>query len=126
MEVFNVVIYGVTFLSFCMFCGMYIGMALGKLIGVKANVGGVGFAMLILVLMSEWLLKNNKLSEKAQEGIFFWSGMYIPIIVAMSARQNVVAAFKGGPAAILAGVLAVVAVFALVRPISKLAKKSEI
>ncbi|HOP62427.1 MAG TPA: malonate transporter subunit MadL [Spirochaetota bacterium] len=119
-------IYGVTILSFCMFCGMYIGMGLGKVIGVKANVGGVGFAMLILVLLVDYLLKKGKLSDAAQKGIQFWSAMYIPIIVAMSARQNVVAALKGGPTAIVAGVVAVAAAFLLVPSISKLAKKSDI
>ncbi len=119
-------IYGVSILSFCMFLGMYIGMGTGKLIGVKANVGGVGFAMLILVILADYLLKKDKLSEAAQKGIQFWSAMYIPIVVAMTARQNVVAALSGGPAAIVAGVAAVSCAFLLVPSISKLAKKSDI
>jgi len=120
------VIYGVSLLSICMFLGMYIGMGLGKIIGVKANVGGVGFAMLILVLVADKLLEKGKISEKAQEGIQFWSQMYIPIIVAMAARQNVIAAVKGGPAALLAGFIAVAVAFAMVPAISKLAKKTEL
>jgi len=120
------VIFGVTILSFCMFIGMFIGDGLGKLIGVKANVGGVGFAMLFLVLLVDYLLKKEKLSAEAQKGIQFWSAMYIPIIVAMAAKQNVVAAIKGGPTAILAGVLAVFVAFLLVPSVSKLAKKSDV
>lgn len=46
--------------------------------------------------------------------------MYIPIVVAMAAQQNVVAALKGGPIAVLAGALAVVASFALVPVISRI------
>ena len=120
------VIFGVTILSFCMFIGMFIGDGLGKLIGVKANVGGVGFAMLFLVLLVDYLLKKEKLSAEAQKGIQFLSAMYIPIIVAMAAKQNVVAAIKGGPTAILAGVLAVFVAFLLVPSVSKLAKKSDV
>jgi len=117
-----VAIYGLALLSFCMLVGVYLGDILGKIVGVQANVGGVGFAMLFLILISDYLLKNNKLSKKAQEGIGFWSAMYIPIVVAMTARQNVVAAVKGGFAAILAGVIAVVVAFALVPVISKIGR----
>ena len=42
------VIYGVALLSFCMLVGVFVGDILGKLIGVQANVGGVGIAMLLL------------------------------------------------------------------------------
>ena len=31
----------------------------------------------------------------------FWGAMYIPVVVAMAANQNVVAALKGGPVALL-------------------------
>ena len=44
------VIYGVALLSICTLIGMFAGDLLGQLIGVKANVGGVGFAMLLLIL----------------------------------------------------------------------------
>ncbi len=118
------VIYGVSLLSICMFAGMFVGMALGQILGVKANVGGVGFAMLFLVLLCERLMSKDQLSKAAQSGIKFWSAMYIPIIVAMAMRQNVVAAFSGGVVAIVAGLGACAAVFALVRPIASLADKS--
>src|SRR5690554_257219 len=96
-------VYGLTLLSFCMFVGVWLGDLLGKIVGVNSNVGGVGFAMLFLILISDKLLNENKLSAEAQKGIGFWSSMYIPIVVAMSAGQNVVAAVSGGLAAILAG-----------------------
>ncbi|MFZ7103882.1 MAG: malonate transporter subunit MadL [Peptococcaceae bacterium] len=113
-------IYGLTLLSFCMFVGILLGDILGKIVGVQANVGGVGIAMLLLIVISDSLLEKGKLSPKAQDGINFWSAMYIPVVVAMSARQDVVAAVKGGPMAILAGVVAVVVAFAFVPMISKI------
>ena len=46
------VIYGVALLSFCMLVGIWAGDILGQLIGVEANVGGVGIAMLLLIVLS--------------------------------------------------------------------------
>ena len=45
------VIYGVALLSFCMLVGVFVGDILGNLIGVQANVGGVGIAMLLLIIL---------------------------------------------------------------------------
>ncbi len=50
----------------------------------------------------------------------FWSSIYIPIVVAMAAKQNVLAAVKGGPVALLAGALAVIVSCALVPVISRI------
>ncbi|WP_417286128.1 malonate transporter subunit MadL, partial [Cobetia marina] len=52
--------------------------------------------------------------DSTSSGINFWNAMYIPIVVAMAASQNVVAAFSGGMVALVAGVLAVVLGLALV------------
>ena len=50
------VIYGVALLSFCMLVGIFAGDLLGDLIGVQANVGGVGIAMLLLIIgIACWL-----------------------------------------------------------------------
>ncbi len=98
------------------------GDLLGTVLGIDANVGGVGIAMIMLVLLVDRLKQKNKLKEKSQEGLSFWSAMYIPIVVAMSAQQNVAGALEGGPMAILAGVLAVVASFALVPVLSNIGK----
>lgn len=113
------VIYGVALLSICLLAGMLLGELLGMLLGIDANVGGVGLAMLFLVLIVDYLKKNNKLSVPAQEGLGFWSAMYIPIVIAMSANQNVVAALDGGPLAITAGVMAVVLSWAAVPLLSR-------
>ena len=108
------VIYGVALLSFCMLVGVLVGDILGDLIGVKANVGGVGIAMLLLIVLSNLSSHKFKLSPITEQGIGFWSAMYIPIVVAMAARQDIVAAISSGWMAITAGVAAVAASFALI------------
>ncbi|WP_134703638.1 malonate transporter subunit MadL [Ammoniphilus sp. YIM 78166] len=119
------VIYGVALLAGCMLVGVFLGDLLGMVVGVNSNVGGVGIAMLLLVLLVDYLTKKKKLAIKSQEGIAFWSAMYIPIVIAMTAGQNVVAAVKGGPLAILAGVMATVVSFALVPLVAKIGMKKE-
>jgi malonate transporter MadL subunit len=42
------IIYGVALLSGCLLVGMLTGEVLGVVLGVSANVGGVGIAMLLL------------------------------------------------------------------------------
>ncbi|KAA0596224.1 malonate transporter MadL subunit [Azospirillum lipoferum] len=119
------VVYGVALLSACMLAGLVAGDLLGILIGVKANVGGVGIAMLLLILFSDHLKRTLRMNALAEQGILFWSAMYIPIVVAMAAQQDVVAAVKGGPAALLAGVLAVVLSFALVPVIARIGQPAD-
>ena len=108
------VIYGVGLLSFCMLVGMFVGDLLGEVMGVQANVGGVGIAMILLLTLSSLGPRGNALSPITETGIGFWSAMYIPIVVAMAARQNVAAALSGGWMAIIAGVAAVAASFAMI------------
>jgi malonate transporter MadL subunit len=103
-----------------MIAGIFVGELLGKLIGVQANVGGVGIAMLLMILLADFLRKRDRLSPISQQGVIFWSSIYIPVVVAMAAKQNVIAALKGGPAALLAGALAVVFCCALVPLISRI------
>ena len=113
------VIYGVSILAGCMIAGLFIGEILGQLVGVQANVGGVGIAMLLMIIVSDRMRRAGKLKPLTEQGILFWSSIYIPVVVAMAAKQNVLAALEGGPAAILAGVGAVVVSFALVPVLSK-------
>ena len=51
------VVYGVALLAFCMLTGIFLGDLLGQLIGVDANVGGIGIAMLLLIFMAN--IKNS-------------------------------------------------------------------
>ncbi|WP_343073200.1 malonate transporter subunit MadL [Salicibibacter cibi] len=90
------VIYGVALLSICMMIGIILGDVLGNAIGIDANVGGIGIAMLLLVLIVDAFRKRERLSQPTQEGLSFWSAMYIPIVVAMAANQNVAGAIEGG------------------------------
>ena len=113
------VIYGVALLSACFLAGNFLGDILGALLHVKANVGGVGFAMLFLILLSNKGIDAGWLDKKSQEGIAFRSAMYIPIVVAMSSIQNVVAAISGGAVAILGGLLCTVFGFLLIPIMSK-------
>jgi malonate transporter MadL subunit len=113
-------IYGTALLSICLICGLILGKLFGLAMGIDANVGGVGIAMLLLILASGWLQARGRMPVPTQSGILFWSSIYIPIVVAMAASQNVRAAITGGPAAILAGTAAVVASFAMVPMISRL------
>jgi malonate transporter MadL subunit len=114
------VIYGVALLSFCMLVGIFIGDLIGDLIGAQANVGGVGIAMLLLIFLSNLSKKEFHLSTPTESGVNFWSAMYIPIVVAMAARQNVVAAVSSGWMAIIAGALAVAVSFAMIPLLDKL------
>ena len=114
------IVYGVALLSGCLILGMLIGEFLGVLLDVEANVGGVGIAMLFLVLASNSSRFKSLVEGASGSGIKFWGAMYIPIVVAMAARQNVVAAFEGGMLAVAAGVAAVIVSFALVPVLSKM------
>src|SRR5260370_41320769 len=95
------IIYGTALLAFCHLTGLLLGDLLGSAIGVKTNVGGVGIAMLLLIFLRLYLHKKGLLPKETEAGVGFWGAMYIPVVVAMAANQNVVAALKGGPVALL-------------------------
>ena len=116
------VIYGVALLSFCMLVGVFVGDLLGEVMGVQANVGGVGIAMLLLLVLTNLRSREAALSPITEKGIGFWSAMYIPIVVAMAARQNVFSALSGGWMAIVAGVAAVTASFAMIPLLARLGR----
>lgn len=119
------IIYGVALLSICTLAGLFLGDLLGVLLGVPSNVGGVGIAMIFLIFGGSWLSKRGALAAKTEQGIEFWSAIYIPIVVAMAAQQNVLGALSGGPAAILAGLAAVSLSFALVPVLDRLGRKDD-
>ncbi|MFI0473668.1 malonate transporter subunit MadL [Halomonas sp. HMF6819] len=114
------VIYGVALLAGCMLFGLWAGDVLGMLLGVESNVGGVGIAMLLLIFLGGYLIDKKKMPPSTESGITFWNGMYIPIVVAMAASQNVAAAIDGGLIALLAALVAVGASFALVPALTRL------
>ena len=118
------VIYGVALLAFCLLAGSLAGELIGQLLGIQANVGGVGIAMLLLLFVTSLRAERWQLSAASQSGILFWSAMYIPIVVAMAAKQNVVGAIESGWLALVAGVLAVVVSFALIPLFTHLARRA--
>jgi malonate transporter MadL subunit len=119
------VIYGVALLSFCLLMGLFLGSLLGSAIGVQANVGGVGIAMLMLIIVSNLSSYKFRLAAPTESGINFWNAMYIPIVVAMAAKQNVVAAVSSGWLAVAAGLAAVLLSFAMVPVLSRMGNSKD-
>ncbi len=115
-------IFGVALLAICTLIGVFLGDVLGLLLGVKANVGGVGLAMMLLMAARVWLQRRGRLSHGIKLGVEFWATMYIPIVVAMAAQQNVVAAVRGGPMVLIIAVLVVALCFAMVGLIGRIGR----
>ena len=101
------IIYGTALLAACHLLGIFLGDLLGKAIGVQTNVGGVGIAMLLLIFARLYMEKKNLLPKLTEIGVEYWGAMYIPVVVAMAAQQDMVAALRGGPVAILSALGAV-------------------
>lgn len=117
-------IYGVALLAGCFLLGKLLGSWLGNLIGIDGDVGGVGFAMLLLMLSSLYLRKKKWLLPESERGIWFWSSIYIPVVVAMAATQNVKAAFSGGWVAVVAGLGVTILSLFLVPLVAKIGKRA--
>ena len=96
------IIYGTSILAICYLLGVWLGDILGRLIGIQTNVGGLGIAMMLLIGVRFLLHRCNLMTPATEAGVGFWAAMYIPVVVAMAAQQNVVAALKGGPVALVA------------------------
>lgn len=113
------IIYGTALLAICHLVGLYLGDLLGAAIGVKSNVGGVGIAMLLLIFLRLYLHDRGLMPKETEAGVGFWGAMYIPVVVAMAAQQNVVAALRGGPVALLAAILSAAACACLIALLSR-------
>lgn len=118
-------IYGTAILAIAHLLGDFLGKALGMAIGVDANVGGVAIAMILLIFFKELLIKKGLLPQTTQMGVLYWSGMYIPIVVAMSAGQNVVAALSGGMVGVIVSVVALAATVLVIRALNKMSNDYE-
>lgn len=117
-------IYGVALLAGCMFVGSFFGNILGLLTGLNSDIGGVGFSMLLLLLATNSKKINKILPEGYTKGIDFWKEMFIPVIIAMSASQNVVSAIDGGILALVAGIGTVVVMLMLIPVFNKFTSKT--
>ena len=74
---------GLALLSFCFLAGMWCGALLGSWLGIDANVGGVGFAMVFLLLSKEYTTSKGWWNGELGFGLEFWNKLYIPIVIAM-------------------------------------------
>jgi len=107
-------IYGTALLALCHLLGAVLGDMLGAALGVRtdkgefANVGGVGFAMLLLITLRVWLHRRRLLCATSEGGLHYWGALYIPVVVAMAMTQNVVAALRSGKIAVFAAAGSVV------------------
>jgi malonate transporter MadL subunit len=112
-------VYGTALLALCYLAGIVLGDLLGAALGVKTNVGGVGIAMLLLVFTRLFLQRSGRLLPTSEAGIHYWGAMYIPVVVAMAAQQDVVKALSGGWMAVLAAVATVLACAGLIAVINR-------
>ena len=117
--------YGVALLSGCYLAGQILGELLGRWIGIDANVGGVGFAMILLILVNQWMHQKKWLTSEMEKGILFWGNLYIPVIVAMSAIQNVKGALSGGAIALIAGIIPTALCLLFIPVLSRFGKSGE-
>jgi malonate transporter MadL subunit len=113
------IIYGTALLAICHLLGIFLGDLLGALLGAKTNVGGVGIAMILLICARLWLHRRGLMPAQTEMGVGFWGAMYIPVVVAMAAQQNVVSALRGGPVALLAAFATVLVCAACVSLINR-------
>ncbi len=119
-------ILGLGIIGACMFIGSFVGRLLGTALGLGSDVGGVGFAMVLIVILCAYLEKTGKsLNKRTEEGIQFLSALYIPVVVAMSMNQNVYSAVTEGVIPIVAGVAATIGSLLLIPLLSKLAKDAD-
>jgi malonate transporter MadL subunit len=95
------IIYGTALLAVCHLLGIFLGDLLGQALGVKTNVGGVGIAMLLLIFARLYMARKDVLPKLTELGVEYWGAMYIPVVVAMAAQQDMVSALRGGPVALL-------------------------
>lgn len=100
-------IYGVATLAACMLAGTLIGTVFGNAIGAGTEIGGVGFAMLILIFITN--SEKLKFTQKPAfiQGMTYWKAMFIPVVIAMTACQNVFSMLSSSIVAIAAGAAAV-------------------
>ena len=116
-------IFGLGIIATCMFIGCYLGNLLGAALGLNSDVGGVGFAMVIFILIQVYLRKTGKeLHPQTEGGIKFISALYIPVVVAMSMNQDVYSALASGLVPLIAGLAATTIPIGLIPVLRKLAK----
>jgi malonate transporter MadL subunit len=119
------IIYGTALLAVCHLLGIFLGDVLGQALGVKTNVGGVGIAMLLLIVARLYMQKRAILPKLTELGVEYWGAMYIPVVVAMAAQQDMVAALRGGPVAVLSAIGAVAVCAVVIAAINRAERPEE-
>ncbi len=119
-------IYGVATLAACMLLGTLIGTVFGDLIGAGTEIGGVGFAMLLLIFVTN--SKRFSFTQKPAfiQGVNFWKAMFIPVVIAMTATQNVFSMLSSSMVAIVAGAAAVGFSYLMLFILHKLDQKKKV
>lgn len=107
-------VWGTILLAACVLAGRCLGSVLAQALGIDGDIGGVGFAMVALMLGMDAVRRRGLATPAFEAGVGYWAAMYIPIVVAMAATQNVWGATRGGGVAVAAGAGAVLAGFAAV------------
>ena len=115
---------GLALLSCAFILGMWAGELLGTWLGIRANVGGVGFAMLFLIFTKEYFARKGWWNGEMEFGIEFWNKLYIPVVIAMAASLNVKSAISSGSLAIFAGIIPVILAFVVFHFLTKSSKIS--
>jgi malonate transporter MadL subunit len=81
--------------------------------------------MLLLIFARLYMEKNDKLPKLTELGVEYWGAMYIPVVVAMAAQQDMVAALRGGPVAILSAFAAAAVCACVISVINRTEAKTE-
>jgi malonate transporter MadL subunit len=118
-------IYGTALLSFCLLIGLALGRLIGFMLGVDADIGGVGIAMILVIVGCDVLRRRGLMKEPTECGITYWGQIYVPIVVAMAASQNVLGALSGGMMAVVAGLSTVTLSFLLVGVLARKSQKEQ-
>ena len=84
----------------------------------STQLQNTGLALLVIAYVLIATRKYVNLGNISEKGITFWSSIYIPIVVAMAAKQNVIGALDGGLMALIAGIVVVSISFLFVPLIS--------
>lgn len=115
-------IYGVATLAACTILGKILGSILGEILGTGSDIGGVGFGMLLLLFVTNSCCFSRIKTSGFSGGIQFWKKMFLPIVIAMSASQNIYRALSSGFVAILAGLIPVAVAFLVLSIVSRFLK----
>ena len=89
-----------------MLLGALVGNVFGDVIGAGREIGSVGFAILFLIFLTNSKLKFVQKPAFVQ-GVTFWKNMFIPVVIAMTASQNVFHMMSSSIVALAAGAAAV-------------------